>query len=185
MTRVAWIILLLAAPSSTEGAPDRRALAESAIKRLSPSAFPQLPRAIETYLERRECTIPQSFVRAQPHNVVSGNFFGRGRTDWAVVCSRAGESKILVFAHGRSRPSAELSAAHDESYLQEIGGGRIGYSRIISTVGRTYVLEHYRAYGGRKPPPPNHQGIDDAFAEKASIIRYFQKGKWLDLTGAD
>jgi hypothetical protein len=31
----------------------------------------------------------------------------------------------------------------------------------------------------------NHQGIDDAFLEKASVTYYYYRGKWLQLTGAD
>jgi hypothetical protein len=46
-------------------------------------------------------------------------------------------------------------------------------------------MGHYRAYGGPKPPPIDHQGIDDAFLEKASVTFYFHKGNWLQLTGAD
>lgn len=29
----------------------------------------------------------------------------------------------------------------------------MGYSRAISPVGRAFILGHYQAYGGRKPPP--------------------------------
>jgi hypothetical protein len=46
-------------------------------------------------------------------------------------------------------------------------------------------MRHYRAYGGPKPPNIDHQGIDDAFIEKASTTHYFHQGKWLKLTGAD
>jgi hypothetical protein len=46
-------------------------------------------------------------------------------------------------------------------------------------------MRHYLGYGGPKPPPMNHQGIDDAFLEKASVTYYYYRGKWLQLTGAD
>jgi hypothetical protein len=46
-------------------------------------------------------------------------------------------------------------------------------------------MRHYDAYGSVKPPPIDHQGIDDAFAGKASVVLYFYRGKWLELTGAD
>jgi len=52
-------------------------------------------------------------------------------------------------------------------------------------VGREYILSRYRAYGGPKPPTIDHQGIDDAFLEKASVVHYFHAGKWRKLTGAD
>ncbi|MCZ6760793.1 MAG: hypothetical protein O7D29_10570, partial [Gemmatimonadetes bacterium] len=79
----------------------------------------------------------------------------------------------------------ELASRPDRGYLQSIGNGQIGFSRQLSTDGRELMLAHYRAYGGPKPPPIDHQGIDDSFLEKASIVLYFHEGKWLQLTGAD
>jgi hypothetical protein len=66
-----------------------------------------------------------------------------------------------------------------------VGGDKIGYSREISAVGRDFIMRHYQAYEGVKPPPINHLGIDDAFVEKASMVHYFYRGKWIELTGAD
>ncbi len=62
---------------------------------------------------------------------------------------------------------------------------KIGYSREITPVGKDFIIRHYIAYGGEKPPPIDDQGIDDAFLEKASVTWYFYDGKWLKLTGAD
>jgi hypothetical protein len=73
----------------------------------------------------------------------------------------------------------------DTTWLQDKGNGKIGYSRAISAVGRKFIVDHYSAYGGPKPPPIDDQGINDAFVEKASIVRYYYRGNWLELTGAD
>ena len=73
----------------------------------------------------------------------------------------------------------------DEIFLQHLGGTRIGYSRMIGTAGADFILEHYRLYGGPKPPPLDHQGINDMFLEKASDVFYCPQGKGLQLTGAD
>jgi len=62
---------------------------------------------------------------------------------------------------------------------------KIGFSRGIKPVGKDFVMGHFRAYRGPKPPPIEHQGIDDAFIEKASVTWYLHEGKWLKLTGAD
>jgi hypothetical protein len=80
---------------------------------------------------------------------------------------------------------AEIAAEKDDKYLHRDEKGRLIYSRIISTVDKDYILEHYEAYGGPEPPPITHQGINDAFAEKASIVRYFYRSKWIELQGAD
>ena len=39
--------------------------------------------------------------------------------------------------------------------------------------------------GSSTPPPIDHQGINDAFLGKASVIEYFLKGKWLEFPGDD
>ncbi len=59
------------------------------------------------------------------------------------------------------------------------------YSRKIEPVDKAYILEHYKAYGGEKPPPMDHHGINDIFFGKASTVLYFYQGKWLHLQGAD
>lgn len=51
---------------------------------------------------------------------------------------------------------------------------------------KDFILKHYEAYGGTAPPdPPEHEGIIDAFVEKASVVLYWHKGGWLKLAGAD
>lgn len=75
----------------------------------------------------------------------------------------------------------------DRIFLQTIDDkGALNFSRGLGVVGAKFILEHHRAYGGVKPPRPlDHQGIDDAFLGKASVVHYFHKGKWLKLSGAD
>lgn len=58
------------------------------------------------------------------------------------------------------------------------------FETAIAPVSRKYILDHYRAYGGPKPPPIDQQGIDCSSGMSASIL-YLYKGKWLMLQGAD
>ena len=167
-------------------AQDRWREADSAIVRLSPTAFPQLPRRVRRNLLSRGCTIPQTFADAKPHNVISGEFARRGQTDWAVLCSKSGVSSILVFWGGSAKSVAEVAKGADRNFLQVVGGnGEIGFSRSIIAVGRDHIHNHYREYGGPKPPRIDHQGIDDGYLEKASYVLYYHRGKWLELQGAD
>jgi hypothetical protein len=170
------LILLAAAAESSDGA---------AIKRLPPSAFPALPRAMSRYLTRRKCTIPQSAYGEGRHNVIRGQFMVRGRSDWAVLCSRDGTSTILVFAPGRAKPIAEVGWSEDVHYLQGGVGGRPDFSHSISVATRKKILSYRRAFGGWLPRPLDHEGIDDSFDGKASVVRYFYKGRWVELTGMD
>ncbi|HWE50064.1 MAG TPA: hypothetical protein VG273_09760 [Bryobacteraceae bacterium] len=159
--------------------------AERQIVRLPPSAFPMLPAAIVHELQQRGCTIPQDAFSKKPVNVISGEFVRHGQKDWAVLCSVNGSSSILVFWNGSAKNPAALNPAEDINYLQGLGGEKIGFSRGIAVAGVGFIDEHYRAYGGPKPPPLDHDGIDDAFLEKGSSVQYFYAGKWLQLTGSD
>ena len=185
-------LLMIVALSSTlvgvqnQREPDMWKLADAATVRLAPRSFHQLPHKIIRNLQERGCTIPQEFGNSDPHNVISGEFRTKGQRDWAVLCSRKRSSSILVFWGGSVRKVSAIAASPDIEFLQTIGGpGNIGFSRSISAVGRGDILKHYHEYGGPKPPRIDHQGIDDAFVGKASDVRYYHRGKWLKLQGAD
>ena len=175
------LFILLALSGAAAGADD-------IIRRLPPSAFSELPSSIRQTLEQRKCLIPQIWEgwKLNRHNVIQGAFFRRGKVDWAVLCSVEARSTILVFRQGSSQPSAELASANDQDFVQIVKSDKFGFSRVINALGRKRILEYYKEYGGPKPAPPlDHQGINDAFAEKASVIHYFYNGEWLELPGAD
>ena len=90
-----------------------------------------------------------------------------------------------MFFNGAEENVHEIARMEDRTYLQGISADQIGFSRGIRPVGKDFVMRHYRAYGGGTPPTIDHQGIDDAFIEKASVTWYYDGGKWLRLTGAD
>jgi hypothetical protein len=155
------------------------------VVRLSPKAFPELPSNLRVELERRGCTIPQVSMIHGRQNVIKGEFTKTGQTDWAVLCSIDRISSILIFWNGSNLKPAEIEGAPDLNHLQGWGGDKIVYDRVIKPVGTKFIMEHYNAYGGEKPPSLDHQGIDDAFVGKASVVLYLYRGKWLHLSGAD
>lgn len=159
--------------------------AVSEIPRLPPSAFPELPAVIRGELDRKRCTIPQTDGYAKPHNIIQGSFTGKGQTDWAVLCSQGGDSTILVFNGGSIEPVWQLARGPDKNSLQVVGEGKIGYSRMISPVNGGSIVRYHKEFGGPKPPPIDHEGIEDSFVGKASVILYYYRGTWLRLTGAD
>lgn len=89
-------------------------------------------------------------------------------------------SSILIFWKGSTKNPAEISLKKDSDYLR---GDE--YSRAIAAVGQAFILDHFQAYGGPTPPPIDHQGVNDAIVEAASVVHYFFRGKWLQLQGAD
>jgi hypothetical protein len=155
------------------------------ILRLSPSAFPDVPANLVHELQRRGCTVPQETFSKKRNNLIKAELAKPGQTDWAVLCSVKGVSTIIVFWNGSEKNPAAISPAGDSNYVQSLGHGEFGYSRGIDAVGRDFIMRHYDAYGGPKPPPIDHQGIEDVFIEKASVVWYFYEGQWLKLAGAD
>ncbi len=183
-----WLTVLLAGSGLAQTPPDLQRTFEAAerqILRLSPSAFPQLPKKVLADLKRRGCLIPQVPSAGEPHNIIKGEFSKPGQTDWAILCSIGGVSSILVFWNGSTANPAQIAKMKDIDRLQDSGADGITYGRAIAPVDRAYILQHHQAYGGTNPPPLDHKGINDAFAEKGSVVLYFYRGKWLQLTGAD
>src|SRR5574342_241482 len=136
--------------------------ADGDTRRLPPSMFARLPRPVRADLERRGCTVPQVWYDSVPGNVITGHFRTPAQTDWAALCSVHRVSTILVYWKGRADSVDELGSAPDKDYLQDVGGGRIGYSRAVAAAAARTILQDYRSYGGTEPPSLNHQGIEDA-----------------------
>jgi hypothetical protein len=155
------------------------------IRRLGVEAFPQLPTAVAGVLRARNCRVPQPLADGAPRNVIRGEFIAKGEAGWAVFCSANNSTALLAFRNDRDTNPDTVTTSEDRSYMQGPDGEEPGYSHQIAAVGRDFIMRHYRAYGGPQPPPIDHQGIDDAFLEKASVTWYFHAGKWLRLQGAD
>jgi len=184
-TTIAVSVLLLPALSLNAQLTRKDWLqADEQTVRLKPSAFPSLPSAVRTELEHRGCTIPQPSGASQPRNVVSGSFISAGQTVWAVLCSRDKRSAILIFRAPSSDHVDELADAPDLQYLQVVSrDNKIGYSRMLTAVNpqslRSRAIKHsaLKAIG--------HDGIEDAFIEKGSLIWYWSGVKWVKVSGAD
>jgi hypothetical protein len=164
--------------------------ASKQIRRVSPEAFPNLPSEVRTELRIRGCLIPEQTAineetPGQWRNVIEGEFFEKGKTSYAVLCSVNEWSSIVVFRNASDRHPEELAKSEDKNQLQGIGNGKIAYSRAIQPADSGFILNHYRAYGGAEPPPLDHQGIDDVFLQKASVTYYRYHGEWRKLTGSD
>ncbi|MGE5647523.1 MAG: hypothetical protein ACM336_17230 [Acidobacteriota bacterium] len=155
------------------------------VRRLRVEDFPELPASVAVVLRARQCAIPQPLKDGPNLNVIRGEFFAKGQQGWAALCSSGGKSRILVFRDGHDEHPEELSESDDDFYLIDSGQGWTSYMRQIVAVDRKFIVGHYRAYGGPKPPPIDHQGLDDSFLEKASVTWYRHEGKWMQLQGAD
>jgi hypothetical protein len=135
-------------------------------------------------LMRRGCTIPQPF-HATRQNVISGRFSSAKQIDWAVLCSIKRTSSILVFRNGSAAAVDVLPARPDVAALRLIDAGVIGYLRGLGVADAEFIRVHHQRYGGPKPPPLDHDGLNDIFIEKGSVARYWYRGRWLELAGSN
>jgi|SRR5882672_3085776 len=165
--------------------------ADLAIRRLAPSAFPELPPGIRSALEARRCTIPQPgedelapAARNHSQNVISGRFHQTEALDWAVLCSRERASTILVFWDGEATRVSRFADWPDQQFLQMSGSDRIGYSRLLAPATPARI-RMYLERDGVRSPRVNQTGIEDMFLGKASQVWYWDRGRWVHLTGAD
>ncbi len=147
------------------------------VRYLRPADFPDLPPAVSQDLKRIGCRIPQGGFDKSPHNVVSGHFAAKDQTDWAVLCSVGGYSTILVFWNNGTVRPAHLARSRDLQYIQNLGPGLNGYSRVIEKADPKFIFSRKRDYAP-KLPPIHHDGINDIFLEKASAVHYLHKGRW-------
>lgn len=144
------------------------------------SRFKTLPAPIRQDLIRRGCTIPQPPYSGSTKmwNVIHGNFRAPNGNDVGVLCDVVSKNTSMILIYWDQSPS-------NPTVLSKAPIWQSGCWSTIEPVGKAYVLEHYRAYGGPKPPPIDHQGINVGICEKASTVSYLYKGRWLTLTGAD
>jgi hypothetical protein len=175
-----FLLLTLFCALSAQAADSNKA-----VRRLCVEDYPELPSNVAAVLQGRLCTIPQPNQGGPPRNVIQGDFFRKGQKGWAILCSSGHKSVILVFRTSYDRRPDEIAESTDDQFIIDTWRGGKVYSREISAVDQKFILHHYRAHGGLKPPQMDHDGIDDAFLEKASITWYWQKGRWLQLQGAD
>jgi hypothetical protein len=156
---------------------------EREMVRLAPTAFPSLPVSIQKHLSLRGCTVPQVGGEKRPHNVISGAFQVAGRKDWAILCSINKESRIFIYQGGSVANVYELPNSLQPDNVRFQTG--VGYSRMIAPADAEAITYYKEEFDGPEPPPIDHDGIEDAFVEKASAILYWHNGRWHRLAGQD
>jgi len=148
------------------------------IRHLPVSSFPALPRVIADELNKRGCTIPQTYEAHRPENVIHANFEGRGSTDWAVLCAAQGTISLLVFFNGGAQPPAVLASTPETERLQAHDpSGVLGFNWGIDSALPEQITD---AQSGMKPRPPilDHDAIADVIVEHKTVYHFYSKGTW-------
>jgi hypothetical protein len=69
--------------------------------------------------------------------------------------------------------------------IRDTSDKRIGYTRVIALAERDSLPDLSDGLGDKGPQNPDHDGIEDIFSETASVVLYWDSGKWLKLQGGD
>src|SRR5687767_5457645 len=125
MMLIAATVMMLRLWDVQLASPEAWAQADGTTIQLDPSQFADIPRPVVIELQRRRCSIPQPFAGSRQQNVIRASFYRPRQVDWAVLCSRAGTSSILIFSNGGIGTIEELARRSDGDYLQTIDGDRI------------------------------------------------------------
>lgn len=156
-------------------------VAQPAIRRLPVSSFPELPPPVATQLLERSCLIPQTYQAHRPENVVHASLERPGSSDWAVLCSAAGQVHLLVFL--ASRPGEPFELAHyaeAERMVINPAGGQPGFGWGIDPATPARIRD---AQAGllHRPPPSDHDALVDALVDRPRRFHYFSAGFWRTL----
>ena len=140
-------------------------------------------------LEARGCLVPQPWDARAPQNVVRGAFTAARAREWAVLCSVRGTSQILIYRSeqaGTGRVVDSLERAADGAWVQGIGGGRWGYSRLLRVLPRGQTRRWREdGEGNPIPRPVDHDALEQVFLDKAAEAFYFAAGRWYRTFTAD
>jgi hypothetical protein len=160
--------------------------ADANVLRLSPDNFAALPDTVRAELKRRQCTVPQTYGDTARHNVVTGAFTSKGAVEWAVLCSVERVSQILIVSAVTGVVVDSLHMVPDKNWLQTIGGGKIGFSRILGVLPMSAIKGRTTDNAEKAIPQPiDHDAIDEGFLEKASSAYYRARGVWYSIMTSD
>ncbi|MCU1322943.1 MAG: hypothetical protein JWM43_2592 [Acidobacteriaceae bacterium] len=157
-------------------------------KQRAPESILQLPEGVRRDLIIRQCVVPKYNVDVgtKDQAYTEGHFRSHTSVDYVVVCHIPTRKiqDVLIYSNTEGAWNEEV-----------ISQGKFDLSshadKCEVTVGiatSRYILDHARAYAPdelKSLPLLDHSGIEVGICEKASIIYYFSKGKWLSLQGAD
>jgi len=190
--RKVWAPDPLPAPGDTtpNGFPTEAALLRW-VHLLSPDTFPELPKPVRESLLSRRCQIP--VPGAYRANVITGAFTAKGAVEWAVLCSVHDTSQILILNARNGMVVDSLNKSGDAAWIQSDVNHTWLFSRAIAVVPVSVLnvvpadttSEDVVYYGAFLPKPIDHDGIDQAFIDKASTTFYFAQGKWISVGSSD
>jgi hypothetical protein len=156
------------------------------IHHLPISSFPDIPAPIMVLLNRRGCTIPQTYAAHHPENVVHASLEHAGSSDWAVLCSVEGTVSLLIFFDEDTTDSPTqadkepvvLATSPEKQRLQPHDpSGVLGFNWGIDPASPQQVHEAQISMLHR-PPRVDHDALADSVVEHRTIYHFYVKSAW-------
>ena len=157
------------------------------IRHLPVNSFPELPLRIQDALDRRGCTIPQTYEAHGPENVVHGSLERAGSSDWAVLCSAQGTVSLLVFFGERTEGTqpAVLASTTETERLQAHGAtGALGFDWGIDRA-TPQQIEEAQSGMAHRPARVDHDAVAEAIVDHPTTYHFYAKGAWSRLQMPD
>jgi hypothetical protein len=157
-------------------------------KERAPESILQLPEGVRRDLVNRRCVVPKykGYVGTKDQAYTKGHFRSGTSVDYAVVCHIPSRKiqDVLIYSNTEGAWNGEVISpgTFDPSPQADKCWA------TIDVATSKYILDHARAYAPEELkhlPRLDHNGVEVGICDKASIIHYFSKGKWLYLQGAD
>jgi hypothetical protein len=145
-------------------------------------SFPNLPAKIIEGLNRRGCTVPQTYEAHRPENVIHASLERPGSSDWAVLCSVDGTVSLLVFlggeaANAEARPLVLASAPEKQRLQAYSGSAALGFNWGIDPASPEQI--HQAQIGlANRPPKVDHDALADSVIDRATTYHFYARNAW-------
>lgn len=166
---------------------------------LPPAYFPELPQPLAAWLEQRSYRIPQMNPAESDipiegiNNVISGNFDGTGKDDWAAIVFRSDTIKAFVFFNSDTTRIEQINIIEKSKFEDEMKTMKI-HSWYHSFHLLLYKRDKELLINKTRPPldhlsgdtlsillPWTHDAfIVDRISDMAppGTVRYYKDNKW-------
>ncbi len=116
------------------------------IKYMKPSEVKEFPKLVLTELDKEKCLIPVVPGMSVSTGWAKGKFADKDQTDWAILCSNNGKSKIKVVWGGNNKPCPDsFNLGEDKQYLQTQVNG-IEFSRMVATSKPKEIISYLKRW---------------------------------------
>jgi hypothetical protein len=156
------------------------------IKERSPRSIQGLPPEVRQDLAKRSCVIPK-YRGGGEEAYVMGRFRSSTSGDYAIVCHNPSRKVQDVLVYSISDGGVWIGEDIERGTFDPSPGADKCETEL-SVASPATIRAYTRAFAPEElklVSRLDHDGVDVAICEKASIVHYFNKGKWLRYQGAD